>query len=140
MITDGLDGFLARRYKKTSQLGAFLDPLMDRFFVSFTLIILLLEDQLTLREVTAMLCRDFAVMIFGIYLVIRGKLAKYQFRSIWCGKITTVLQLFVLIALTLHIKLPSYLFASFIILGSLAFIELYFSRSILIQIENKKKV
>ena len=40
MITDGLDGYLARRYRMTSQVGAFLDPLTDKFFVFFAIMIL----------------------------------------------------------------------------------------------------
>ena len=35
MATDSLDGYLARRFQMTSQIGAFLDPLMDKFFVFF---------------------------------------------------------------------------------------------------------
>jgi len=37
-LTDGLDGWLARRWSVTSDLGAWLDPLADKVFVAATLI------------------------------------------------------------------------------------------------------
>ena len=32
-ISDGVDGFLAKRYGWTTELGAYLDPLADKLFV-----------------------------------------------------------------------------------------------------------
>ncbi len=126
MATDSLDGYLARRYRKTSQLGAFLDPLMDKFFVFFAVSTLMLERQLQLWEALALISRDFAVLLFGLYLAIRGTWSNFQFRSIWSGKITTTLQFFVLLGLIFHVSMPAYLFWCFIILGVLALFELYF--------------
>ena len=45
MATDSLDGYLARKYHKTSQFGAFLDPLMDKFFVFFAVSITRKESE-----------------------------------------------------------------------------------------------
>lgn len=126
MATDSLDGYLARRYSKTSQIGAFLDPLMDKFFVFFAVTMFLLEGQLKPWEALALISRDFAVLIFGLYLGLRGTWANFQFRSIWSGKITTTLQFFVLLGLTFHLALPFYIFWCFIVLGILALFELYF--------------
>lgn len=127
MLSDGLDGFVARRYNRTTQFGAFLDPLMDKFFVCFALSVMVAEQRISIPEVLTMLCRDFSVFFFGFYLLLKGTWAQYKFRSIWSGKITTVLQLSVLIALSLQITLPPYFFVSFIILGVMALIELYLS-------------
>ncbi len=125
MITDSLDGYLARRFRMTSQLGAFLDPLMDKFFVSFIVGIFLYEDHLQIWEALSLISRDFAVLIFGLYLALKGVWSNFQFRSIWCGKITTTLQFFVLLGLTLHFIIPTFIFSCFIILGILALFELY---------------
>jgi CDP-diacylglycerol--glycerol-3-phosphate 3-phosphatidyltransferase len=126
MATDGLDGYLARRYRMTSQIGAFLDPLMDKFFVFFVVNILMLEGHLQLWQALALISRDFAVLLFGLYLALRGTWANFQFRSIWSGKITTTLQFFVLLGLTFHLVMPVYIFWCFIALGILALFELYF--------------
>lgn len=126
MATDGLDGYLARKYRKTSQLGAFLDPLMDKFFVFFAVSMFIYEGNLKLWEAFSLISRDFAILIFGLYLAFQGAWSNFQFRSIWCGKITTTLQFFVLLSLTFHLAIPIYIFWCFIILGILALFELYF--------------
>jgi phosphatidylglycerophosphate synthase len=125
MITDGLDGFLARRYQWKSIVGTVLDPITDKFFVFFALIVLVSEAPMEPWKVLAMLSRDFAVVIFGIYLFMTGTLSKQKFRAIWCGKITTALQLFVLIGMTYHVEIPTYVFLFFIIFGFMALLELY---------------
>ncbi|MCV2531480.1 MAG: CDP-alcohol phosphatidyltransferase family protein, partial [Candidatus Lightella neohaematopini] len=43
-ITDWFDGFLARRWKQTSDFGAFLDPVADKVMIS--VILVLISDQL----------------------------------------------------------------------------------------------
>lgn len=125
LFTDGMDGFLARRYRNTTQFGAMLDPIMDKFFVFFVLGILFAENRITFEQAATMLCRDLAIICFGFYLVLTGNWSKFQFRSIWCGKVTTFMQLVVLTALTLGYSFPFYVFTSFIVLGVLALLELY---------------
>ncbi len=43
-ITDGLDGYYARKLGQTSELGAFLDPVADKLMIAVVLV-LLVEDQ-----------------------------------------------------------------------------------------------
>lgn len=124
IATDILDGYLARKRNRITQFGAMLDPIADKFFVIFALSILAQENSLSKWEIGAMLCRDFAVFLFGIFLLFKNKLSKYKFRSIWCGKITTTLQFAVLLCLVMKYTIPPYFFISFIILGFAALIEL----------------
>jgi CDP-diacylglycerol---glycerol-3-phosphate 3-phosphatidyltransferase len=128
MLTDAIDGFLARRYKLISRSGTLIDPLMDKFFVFFALATLMTEEKLSVWNALAFICRDFSIILFGIYLALSKKLASYQFRAIWCGKVTTTMQFVVLLLLALDYTVPSYVFASFIILGFLALIELATSK------------
>lgn len=125
MLTDALDGYLARRYRSTTQLGAVLDPAMDKLFVFIALGALLFEQQFTPWQALAMLTRDIFLCIFGIYLKISGKWRAYQFRSIRWGKATTALQFLVLILLTLKVRVHTSVFAIFIVFGLLAFVELF---------------
>lgn len=124
MLTDGLDGYLARKMKMTSKLGAILDPLMDKFFVCFILVIFIQEGRLQLWEAATLLSRDLAVLIFGTYLVFKGTLSRFQFQSIWMGKITTTIQFFILLGIIFNITIPLYVFFSLIVLGFGALIEL----------------
>lgn len=128
MFSDGLDGFLARRYRQSSQVGTLLDPLMDRFFVFFVIGILYQENSLSTWEVGALVCRDLAVLLFGCYLVLSGLLTTYRFRAIWCGKVTTFLQFMLFLGLTFKIEIPHSFFTVFVFLGVLALVELYLSK------------
>ena len=38
-VTDYLDGFLARKYKATSQIGEILDPLADKILIIFSIVV-----------------------------------------------------------------------------------------------------
>lgn len=128
MMTDGLDGFLARRYKQSSAFGTVLDPIMDRFFVFFLIGIFMNEGAIGVWEASTMICRDFSVILFGLYLVFTGKLSSYKFRAIWCGKVTTFFQFLVFLGLTLGFTFPPAIYLLFVVLGCLALIELYLSK------------
>jgi phosphatidylglycerophosphate synthase len=101
---------------------------MDRFFVSFLLIILLFERALSLPQAIALLSREIAVVLFGCYLIYKKRLTTYRFRAIWTGKITTFFQFIVLISITYGVKLADEWLIPFALLGILAMIELYTSR------------
>lgn len=124
MATDFFDGFLARRYNMCSRVGTTLDPMTDKFFVIFVLAIFHAEGQISFIQAGCMLCRDVAVILFGLYLIVSRTWDNYQFRAIWCGKITTALQLLVLLSLTFHVPLPTSTYFIFIFLGICALGEL----------------
>ncbi len=128
LISDGLDGYLARNQKMLSKFGTLLDPFADKFFVIFVAVILIGEGRLQLWQAIALACRDISVLLFGTYLVLNKRLANYQFRAIWCGKITTLLQFFILLGLTLHVAIPNPFFITFILLGMLSLVELAIPR------------
>jgi len=125
MVTDASDGYIARRFGKTTRLGAVLDPLMDKLFVLTALSIYLYEGKLVIWQALAMISRDFYLCVFGIYLRVTDQWKDYRCRAVTWGKIITTLQFLILIALTFNMTIPSILFPTFILLGLLAFIELF---------------
>ena len=125
MLTDSIDGYLARRRKSVTRFGAILDPAMDKFFVFFALTVLCIETKLEIWQACAMISRDFFLLVFGVYLSIAGCWQSYRFRSIRWGKVTTALQFLILIGLTLDFRFSSFTYAVFILFGWLAFLELY---------------
>lgn len=129
LFSDGLDGYLARRQGLSNKFGTLLDPSADKFFVIFVACILIHEGLLPFWQALALACRDISVLLFGVYLVLRKRLVNYQFRAIWCGKITTLLQFFVLLCLTLHIAIPASLYIVFVLLGLLSLVELVLNPS-----------
>ncbi len=133
MITDSVDGYLARKYRSASRFGAILDPAMDKFFVYFALGFLWLEGKILLWQVFAMVSRDFFLGIFGLYLLFFKEKKDFEIRPVRWGKATTALQFFVLVGLILQQYFTGYLYATFILLGALAFWELF-------QTETKKTI
>lgn len=125
MFTDYIDGFLARKQRSATQFGAILDPAMDKLFVFIALTVLYQEGSLLLWQGIAMLSRDFALCLFGIYLTFAGKWQQQQFKSIRWGKITTALQFLVLGILSMNLPIPSYLYFIFVLFGFLALVELF---------------
>lgn len=124
MITDSIDGYLARKFHSVTSFGAVLDPLMDKFFVFFVLVVFFSEGKLGPYETASMLSRDFFICLFGLYLAFTGNWRVYSCHAVRSGKITTALQFIVLIGLTLGYHFSSYLFGMFVFLGLLAFWEL----------------
>lgn len=129
MLTDCLDGYIARRTATTTRIGTILDPIMDKFFVLFCLSILFLEKKIQAAEFATMLSRDFALMIYGCTKLIFNQWQTIEFHSIRWGKITTALQFLVLIGLTLEFTISWYIYASFVIMGLLVLYELFYSQN-----------
>lgn len=124
LLSDVSDGALARYQKNISKLGAWLDPIADKFFVLFALIVLWQESSLSVAQVVIVLSRDFAVMLFGLWLILMGNWAHYTVRSLWCGKATTALQFVTLLLLFTKQPVPEIFFSAFLTLGFLSLAEL----------------
>lgn len=60
-ITDLIDGKLARKYKKVTTLGTFLDPLADKMLVNLAFLVLVYLGVVPLWVFAIILVRDFAV-------------------------------------------------------------------------------
>lgn len=125
MITDSIDGYLARRSRSSSRLGAILDPAMDKFFVYFALAIFSFEDRIGAWEIAAMLSRDFFLCLYALFMFATGRWRSIVFRAIRWGKATTALQFLVLIGLTLKFSFSWVIFGAFVAMGWLAFLELF---------------
>jgi len=62
-LSDGIDGYLARRYNWTSEFGQFADPLADKCLILATLLALAFSERLPLWFVYTMLTRDGLILI-----------------------------------------------------------------------------
>jgi CDP-diacylglycerol--glycerol-3-phosphate 3-phosphatidyltransferase len=59
IITDGLDGYFARKYKQTSRLGALLDPIADKFLMTGAFVSLVELGVVPAWMVVIILGREF---------------------------------------------------------------------------------
>lgn len=126
MITDFLDGYIARRQHTTSQFGAILDPVMDKFFIFFTGGIFFLEKKLPLLGLFALLSRDISICLFGLFLCIVHGWKNYEVKAIVWGKIITVSQFLLIIGLTFDLSFSTFVYLAFVIMACFAFFELIF--------------
>lgn len=130
LLTDGLDGFIARRYNQKTKLGTVLDPVTDKLFVTMAFLTMIFEGRLEIWQAVSLMARDIALVCFGLYLFLSKQWSSYAFRAIWCGKISTVLQFATLALLTINAPVPFIFYIAFILLGALALLELYLTRSV----------
>ena len=62
-ISDAVDGYLAKRFDWTTELGAYLDPLADKLLIVSIFIALGVDGKLPLWLVIAVVCRDILIVI-----------------------------------------------------------------------------
>ncbi len=97
-ITDGLDGYVARKYGFESNLGKLLDPLADKILLLSTMVMLVHLQRAPAWIVCLILCRETAVTGLRAIAADRGKviaasaLAKYK----------TIFQVVAVVALVIH--------------------------------------
>jgi CDP-diacylglycerol--glycerol-3-phosphate 3-phosphatidyltransferase len=87
--------------------------------------VLFLEQKMVGWEMIAMLSRDLSLCLYGLWIVAKGNWKRVVFHAIRWGKVTTALQFIVLIGLVLGYSFPWYVYGSFIVMGALAFLELF---------------
>ena len=72
-LSDGLDGYLARRYQLQSELGGFLDPVADKVLMVSAYVSLSLLGLLPIWVVLLVVARDFLIIGFFMVLVSLGE-------------------------------------------------------------------
>ena len=95
-LTDGVDGYIARRYNQKSELGSVLDPLADKLLLVSAVIVLSMNNQPHLVQLPLWLAgtiigRD--VLLALGWFIIQHACGKVAVRPVLAGKIATVLQM-----------------------------------------------
>lgn len=72
LLSDGLDGYLARKLNQESRLGKFLDPLCDKIFLAVVLLTLLYLKAVPLWAVIVIVLRDFLILL-GSFILLKTK-------------------------------------------------------------------
>jgi CDP-diacylglycerol--glycerol-3-phosphate 3-phosphatidyltransferase len=98
-LSDGIDGYIARRFNQRSELGAILDPLADKLLLVSGMVLLSLDtggrfERVPLFLTGTVLSRD-ALLVIGL-IVIHLTCGKTVVRPRMTGKIATVCQMLVI--------------------------------------------
>lgn len=99
-VTDGLDGYLARKRNMVSLLGKLLDPLADKLIVMATLVVAAQLEHIPSWFVVLLLSREIAITGLRSIAGQEGLMVEV----VRAGKIKTALQLIGLICLILHYR------------------------------------
>lgn len=103
-ISDGVDGYIARRFNQRSELGAVLDPLADKLLQVTALILLSIDfhqafHRLPIWLPILVISRDLFILVgFLVLKLVVG--VKVEVQTHWSGKLATAL-IMVLITMVL---------------------------------------
>lgn len=99
-FSDGLDGFIARRFGQESELGTIIDPIADKLLMTTAFVILTLPDifppvkhlPVPFWVTAGVIGRD--VLIVTVAVAINVMTGFRGFRPSWLGKASTTVQVF----------------------------------------------
>jgi CDP-diacylglycerol--glycerol-3-phosphate 3-phosphatidyltransferase len=95
-VTDGLDGYLARRYEAKTRTGQWLDPLADKVLVAAPVVTLAISGRFPAWAAAIIIVREVGVSLLRIYLGMR----RVGMPATQLAKVKTTFQL---VAITLYI-------------------------------------
>jgi CDP-diacylglycerol--glycerol-3-phosphate 3-phosphatidyltransferase len=107
LLSDALDGYLARKKGLKTELGAFLDPLGDKLLINAGFIILISKPEfrytlsLPIWVGVVVFLRDVGLAIGSSFLHFKSKL---EIRPSPLGKVTVVLQMLSILSALLYLK------------------------------------
>ncbi|MEX1047704.1 MAG: CDP-alcohol phosphatidyltransferase family protein [Actinomycetota bacterium] len=84
--TDWVDGYIARRTGRVTEVGKVLDPVADRLAIAAALVALVVQDAFPLWAALIVLVRDgLVLLVMGVLMATGRKLIPVR----WLGKVAT---------------------------------------------------
>ena len=90
-LSDGLDGYVAKRFNAVTPLGAVLDPIADKLLMDSLFITLALEGHLPPWIALLVLARD--LLIVAGTLALRYLAGRFRVEPLFLGKVSTFMQI-----------------------------------------------
>jgi cardiolipin synthase len=104
-ISDGLDGFIAKRFNMQSRLGAILDPLADKILIVSAYVMLTIMNHIPFWLMLTVAFRD--LMIISCYLIYTSMIGAVQMRPSYLSKLNTFIQIsLIVLILTQQVIYP----------------------------------
>jgi cardiolipin synthase len=119
-VSDALDGFLAKYYGWTSELGGLLDPIADKLLLIGAILALGWLNELPAWLVGLVIARD--LVIIGGAVAYHLRIARLHAAPLMISKLNTLVQLTLVCAVIVHYgltPLPAWLLAGGIYLTAL---------------------
>ncbi|MEY2509005.1 MAG: hypothetical protein QOH01_3334 [Verrucomicrobiota bacterium] len=119
-LSDGLDGYVARRYNQRSSLGVILDPIADKGLLLSGIITLSISNWSQVDPhygkfpawfPVLVITRDVVILIGSAVLhILNGTV---RVRPSWTGKVATVLQMAAIAWVMLQMRIPPLIYVVF---------------------------
>lgn len=113
--SDGLDGFLARRFDWTSRLGAILDPIGDKLLMVAVFLVLTSKGYLPWWLVTVVILRDVIIITGAVSY--HTLIAQFEMQPLRVSKLNTALQIFLVLAVLYNLAVIQPLLPALLIQG-----------------------
>lgn len=95
-ITDGLDGYIAKRFNCITSLGVILDPIADKLLIASAYIMLAMLQDIPFWLLVVVMFRDLVIVAGYLLLVVMGE--KIPMKPTYISKINTFLQISLVMA------------------------------------------
>lgn len=99
-ITDGLDGYIAKRFNYISKFGSVLDPVADKLLIASAYIMLAMLGDIPFWLLIVVMFRDLVIVAGYLMFVAMGE--KLPMRPIITSKINTFMQISLMVAVLLE--------------------------------------
>jgi CDP-diacylglycerol--glycerol-3-phosphate 3-phosphatidyltransferase len=129
IVSDAVDGFLARKFNSVTVLGKAIDPIADKICILSIIIFLLLNNRIPLHFLVIVISRDLIVAMMHAYLFNIKSLIS---GAIFSGKISTVTITAALLTYIYNVeilKMPLTLIAYFFLFVSFVEYTIYFANN-----------
>src|SRR5271156_6652145 len=90
-ISDGIDGFLAKRFELRTELGSYLDPLADKALLISIYVSLAIYSGLPVWLAIIVVSRDVMILVAVLVSWLLDK--PVEIRPVWVSKLNTVAQI-----------------------------------------------
>jgi len=105
VVTDSLDGLIARLLKQKTTIGAYLDPAADKLLLSTAFVMLAIHRLLPGWLTVIVITRDLLILFgVGLFNIVN---AKFEVRPSVLSKITTVAQVLCVCWVLVRVQVPS---------------------------------
>lgn len=121
-ISDGLDGWIARKFDKKTDLGLILDPLADKIWTFTLIVLIILFRELPILLGMIIIGRDVIILGMNAYIVQHGG---RLLASSFLGKTYMALTGVMIIGYTLHISESIFLGYALAILTPVILVDYY---------------
>jgi cardiolipin synthase len=113
-VSDGIDGFIARRMKQQSELGTIIDPIADKLLMTTAFVMLTIPGLLDPGRhlpvpfwvTAAVIGRD--ILIIAVAMSITMMTGFRSFKPSWLGKASTFVQVAAVILILIAAVFPQF--------------------------------